>query len=163
MPAVPVPANPAALQHGAATGEVIDLEDMLEDMLRRDEGERLKVYTDTRGHPTIGVGRALDTQGISPAEAFFLLANDIKRVQEEAAGAFPWYGGLTDPRKAVLLSMIFQLGLPGTEEFKNFLSAVQYQNWSRAASEMRASVWHTQTPERVERLAVQMETGVYQQ
>src|SRR5438876_552158 len=58
-------------------GEMTTVDSMLEQMLRRDEGERLRIYTDTLGHPTIGVGRALDTQGITSAEADYLLLGDI--------------------------------------------------------------------------------------
>lgn len=138
------------------------VDSMLEQMLRRDEGERLRIYTDTLGHPTIGVGRALDTQGITSAEADYLLLGDIYRVQAEAGKNFPWAGGLSPERMTVLLSMLFQLGLPKVMEFHEFLSAMEHQNWSRAAEEMRKSKWHAQTPIRNERLATQMETGVYQ-
>lgn len=146
---------------------------MLETMLGRDEGSRLRVYDDAtgepivpgttvKGHPTIGTGRALDTHGISSAEADYLLMSDIVNVQLEAEKAFPWYDGLTTERKAVIASMLFQLGLGGVQGFHQFLSAMEYQNWSRAAAEMRSSKWYEETPARAERLAVQMETGVYQ-
>lgn len=149
------------------------LEVMLEGMLRRDEGEKLKVYDDAdgtpigpkvlvKGHPTIGVGRALDTQGITPSEADYLLAGDIYRVEAQAEKFFPWYMNLSDARKAVILSMLFQLGLGGVEGFHEFLLAVEHQNWSRAAAEMKSSLWAQETPSRANRLAEQMETGVYQ-
>ncbi len=149
------------------------LETMLEGMLRGYEGEKLFVYDDAtgqplkkgmtlQGHPTIGIGRALDTQGISSAEADYLLTSDIFTVQQEAEKAFPWYGNLTDTRKAVILSMLFQLGLAGVQGFHEFLLAVEHQNWARAAAEMKASLWAQQTPERAKKLAEQMETGILQ-
>lgn len=146
---------------------------MLEGMFLRDEAKKLFVYDDAtgepikpgtlvKGHPTIGVGRALDTNGISSAEADYLLTTDIFRVEQEAEKAFPWYAGLTDERKAVILSMLFQMGLEGVQGFHEFLLAVEHQNWSRAAAEMKDSLWAKQTPSRAERLAEQMETGVLQ-
>lgn len=147
---------------------------MLEGMLLRDEAKKLFVYDDATGlpikpgtlvvgHPTIGIGRALDTHGISSAEADYLITSDIYQVEQEAEKAFSWYLTLSDERKAVILSMLFQLGLAGVQGFHEFLLAVEHQNWARAAAEMKDSLWaKEQTPERAERLAEQMETGVLQ-
>lgn len=149
------------------------LEAMLEGMLLHDEDKKLFVYDDAtgepivpgtlvKGHPTIGVGRALDTHGITSAEADYLLTSDIFKAEQEAEKAFPWYVGLTNERKAVILSMLFQLGLGGVQGFHEFLLAVEHQNWSRAAAEMEDSLWAKQTPSRAKRLAEQMRTGVLQ-
>lgn len=175
MPADEGVPNAAALQHGTAEGEEVSaLEAMLELMLKRDEDERSVVYDDATGkpltpgmtlvgHPTIGVGRALDTHGLSQREVDFLLTTDIFAVQDLAEKHFYWYDELSDSRKAVILSMLFQLGLGGVQGFHEFLLAVEHRNWSRAAAEMRDSTWcKTQSPARAERLAVQMETGVFQ-
>jgi lysozyme len=151
---------------------VTPVEEMVEGMLRRDEGERLTVYDDGTGkalvpgmtlvgHPTIGVGRALDRKGISKSEADYLLFGDIIEVEQEAA-QFPWFEGLVVPRQAVVLSMIFQLGLAGFKEFTHLIEALQFKNWSRAAAEARASKAYGEAPARWERFAVQLETGVYQ-
>ena len=51
--------------------------DKLMDELIRDEGLRLKVYLDSEGIETIGVGRNLQ-KGITRDEAMFLLNNDIR-------------------------------------------------------------------------------------
>lgn len=149
------------------------LETMLEGMLLRDEGRKLFVYDDAtgealrpgmtlKGHPTVGIGRALDVEGLTSSESDYLLAGDIYRVQSEAEKAFPWYESLVDERKAVILSMLFQLGLGGVQGFHEFLLAVEHQNWSRAAAEMKNSLWAKETPSRAERLAEQMETGKLQ-
>lgn len=175
MPSEQVGAHEATLQHGEAEGEgkVTPLEVMLEGMLRRDESTVLHVYDDATGeaikpgshvvgHPTIGTGRALDTNGISPGEADYFLMSDMCQVQGEAQKAFSWYNTLKDERKAVILSMLFQLGLEGVKGFHEFLLAVEHQNWSRAAAEMKDSLWAKQTTARAERLAEQIETGLYQ-
>lgn len=149
------------------------VEAMLEGMLLKEEAKKLFVYDDAtglpikpgtlvKGHPTIGIGRALDTHGISSAEADYLIAGDIFQVEQEAEKAFPWYLALSDERKVVILSMLFQLGLAGVQGFHEFLLAMEHQNWLRAAAEMRSSLWHAQTPDRADRLAKQVETGVLQ-
>ena len=53
-----------------------EVEDILAD-LRKDEGLRLKVYTDTVGKQTIGYGHNLDALGISEHIAELLLAEDF--------------------------------------------------------------------------------------
>lgn len=145
---------------------------MLEHELRRDESERLQVYDDktgkaigpgtvVEGHPTIGVGRALDRKGISKGESNYLLYGDMLDVQAQAKN-LPWYSGLSNERKAVILCMLFQLGLEGTLGFHKMIAAIQASDWATAAAEMRDSPWHQQTPARCERLALQMATGVFQ-
>lgn len=135
---------------------------LIEQMLRRDEGERLRVYEDTEGHPTIGVGRCLDTKGITPAESALLLSNDIAEVTQGCIQYFPWYVRLSEERQAVVQSMVFQLGIAGVLQFHDTLSCISAGAWLSAGRAMRESKWYQQTPERVERLARQMETGVFQ-
>ena len=73
--------------------------------LTRDESCRLVAYDDAtgapikpgttvKGHCTIGVGRALDARGISPAEAQYLLSNDIAAFTLGLQRAYPWFNGL---------------------------------------------------------------------
>lgn len=70
-----------------------DLQKVLIPMLRAEEGLRLTVYDDAtgkpikpgtlvKGHPTIGIGRALDVNGITEAEAEYLKANDVAKITE---------------------------------------------------------------------------------
>jgi len=134
----------------------------LEEMLLRDEGERLKVYLDSRGISTIGVGRNLRDTGISQDESRFLFKNDIERVRWEVGQALPWTLWMVGARRAVIYAMAFQLGTSGLLGFKKMLEAVKGQYWDAAAHEMRESLWYKQVPERAERMAKQMETGEWQ-
>lgn len=65
--------------------------DKLSKELRNDEGVRFKPYRDTVGKLTIGVGRNLDDRGISPGEADYLLANDIRIVCDELDRRLGWW------------------------------------------------------------------------
>lgn len=131
----------------------------LKDRIVRHESLRLAPYRDTMGKLTIGVGRCLDTKGISRDEALYLLDNDIAYVKEHAASAFPWILGLDDARKDVLFEMVFQLGINGVLSFKNMLAAMRDHNWPSAATNMLSSAWHKQTPARCEELAAIMLNG----
>jgi len=63
------------------------------DLLVKHEGLRTKPYEDTTGHLSIGVGRNLDSLGLSHDEIYYMLKNDIRRCMEtddfeEAADEF---------------------------------------------------------------------------
>jgi len=135
------------------------------DQLRRDEGEVLYAYADSLSYITIGVGRLLDGRkggGITPDESAYLLANDIRRKTADVIKLLPWSEHLDPVRFAVLVNMCFQLGAAGLMGFKNTLALIQGGNYDQAADNMILSKWHGQTPERCERLAKQMRTGVWQ-
>ena len=138
--------------------------------LMRDEGLRLFVYDDAtgqpirsgtlvRGHPTIGIGRALDVEGITAAEASFLLADDVAAISARLAAALPWFGALDGARQRVLIEMAFNLGAAGLLGFHDTLAAVAAGNYGAAASAMLASHWATQVGARADRLAQMMRTG----
>ena len=78
------------------------------------EGIRLKPYRCSAGYLTIGVGRNLETNPLSAEEkekvgdvnngitkdaAFYLLRNDIKRVEKECAQHIPFWRHLDDERQ----------------------------------------------------------------
>lgn len=122
---------------------------------------RLHPYRDTVGKLTIGVGRNLDDVGISQDEANVLLQNDIAHVKQYLSSTWPWTDVLDDARRGVLLNMGFNLGLAGLSGFRQMLAKVQEGDFAGAAAEMRDSAWYTQVGARAERLAIQMETGVW--
>lgn len=121
--------------------------------LKRDEGLRLKPYRDTVGKLTVGIGRNLDDVGISEAEAEYLLQQDIDRTMAEMDRLMPWWRGLDDTRKRVLINMGFNLGVPGLMKFKNTLAAVKEGRYADAADGMLASKWAKQVGDRAIRLA----------
>lgn len=128
-------------------------------LLVKHEGLKLKMYYDTLGHPTIGIGRALDVKGISEEEAMFLLNNDIKEVTTQCQKNFKWFDGLCDARKDVILSMVFNIGLGGFLEFKHMILALEVGNYELAATEMTSSHWASQVGQRSVELAEMMLTG----
>lgn len=81
----------------------------IEEQLILHEGLHLKPYQDTTGHLTIGVGRNLNTTGITRDEAIHLLRNDIIRIKKELISAFPFFVRLAPTRRQVLIDMAFNL------------------------------------------------------
>jgi len=133
--------------------------------LNRDEGRRKCVYKDHLGYYTIGVGRLVDERkggGLRDDEMDYMLRNDINNRIDALTRALPWFQDLDDARKGALLNMAFQMGTDGLLGFKTTLGLVAVGRYAEASTQMLQSKWAAQTPERAERLAVQMRTGVWQ-
>jgi lysozyme len=127
--------------------------------LARDEGRRLKPYTDTVGKLTIGVGRNLTDRGLSDGEVDHLLDQDIALSEAELDKVAPWWREMSGVRQRVLLNMHFNMGWPRLSNFKNTLGAMQAGDYAKAADGMLASVWAQQVGQRAVRLAKMMRTG----
>lgn len=137
--------------------------DKLRAQLIRHEAVKLKPYVDTTGHLTIGVGRNLDTTGITGDEAQYLLSGDIDRAVRGLFTRYPtWFPDLDPVRQAVLVNMAFNLGLAKLAGFTRMLSAVASKQFGLAADEMIASDWSKQVGQRSAELAAQMKTGTWQ-
>lgn len=148
---------------------MIDMQTMRNELFR-DEDRRLFVYDDAtgkpiapgtlvKGHPTIGVGRALDTHGISREESAYLLNNDIESCIAALSSRLTWWEQLDDVRQRVLVNMAFNMGVSGLMSFKKTLAAIGAHNWTEAAAEILDSDAARQLPVRYERLAEMMRTG----
>lgn len=140
------------------------------------KGTRMVVYDDATGkpivpgthvigHPTIGFGRALDVNGISLAEALMLMHDDENDVMAQLDSYLPWWRQMDDVRQAVLISMVFNMGIgsralgTGVLGFTKTLSLMQMGNYAGCAAQLRASKWYGQVGQRGERLAKMVETG----
>lgn len=134
----------------------------LQEQLTRDEGLRLKPYTDTVGKVTIGIGRNLTDVGISRDEALAMLANDIKNAQERLAASLPWTAALDEVRRGAVENMAFNLGIGRLLNFRKFLAALEARDYQTAAKEMLSSSWATQVGDRARRLSKQIESGEWQ-
>ena len=123
------------------------------------EGLRLRVYTDTVGKATIGVGRNLVDKGITQPEAMMLLAHDI----DECVGdleTFGWFAALDPVRARALCDLRFNLGAAKLRRFVKMLDGFEQQNYGEAAAQLVDSLWATQVGRgRVDRLVTMIRTG----
>ena len=142
-------------------------------IIKKHEGTRNKVYTDTKGHPTIGIGFNLDRNdadtiltkvGASKPKVLAgeaLSDDQVDRIFtmtfEEATKAVkqlvPTFESLPDNVKIVLLDMMFNMGPNKLQQFEKFLTAVKSNNFTMAAKEMVNSKWYNQVGNRSIRLA----------
>ncbi len=133
--------------------------EVLMQQLKRHEGIKCDLYVCTAGKQTIGVGRNLDDLGISEDEAMYLLDNDIKRVGKELDAKVSFLSKLSENRKVVLMNMTFNLGINRLLKFQNMFSALEDQDYQKAADEMLDSRWASQVGDRANELAEMMLAG----
>ena len=133
--------------------------DRLITQLKIHEGVRSKVYLDTEGIETIGVGRNLVDRGLSDDEIELMLANDIRDFQEEVESAFPWWSDMDDVRQRVVVDMAFNMGLGSLSKFVNTLAHIENGRYEEASVEMLDSKWARQVGDRANVLSDMMKTG----
>lgn len=127
--------------------------------IEADEGIRFHAYRDTEGVITIGVGRNLESVGISEDEARYMFQNDLRRAHGECQRRIPIFPYLDDDRQGVLVNMMFNLGPSRLATFKKFLAALDKRDFTAARDEMLNSKWRDQVGARAERLAEIMARG----
>ncbi len=132
--------------------------DTLAVTLQRDEGCSLKPYKDTQGVLTIGYGLNLD-EGITQAEATWLLKNRCLVAAQTARSVIPGFDGLSDARKAAFANMAYNLGQTRLKGFHNMIAAVESGDFKTASAEMLSSEWAKQVGDRATRLAAMVDNG----
>jgi lysozyme len=147
--------------------------DPLVELLLKHEGLRLHPYDDLtgrapealRGKLTIGVGRNLTDVGITRTEALSLLKADIHKAKSKAK-KYRFFDGLNKARKAVIISMVFNLG--SIRAFVRMRGAIAVKDWDGAAREMlenspgNPTRWAFQVGYRAQELATMMRSGKWE-
>lgn len=122
----------------------------IRELLERHEGRRNKLYKDSVGLWTIGVGHLIDpSRGgkISDNAVNFILDEDIAAAVESLE-IYPWVTNLSEPRKAAMIDLVFNLGAGGLAKFVKFLTAMSKGDWQDAANELVNSSWYDQVGRR---------------
>ncbi len=125
----------------------------LKRLLIHHEGLRLEPYVDTEGHPTIGVGHKI--RPITHARAMELLQKDVNIAISDAV-RFRWFDELSQVRKDVIVSMIFNMGPRRFRTFKRMIKAIIRDDFILASDELLDSHYHVQVGLRAEELAVML-------
>lgn len=129
--------------------------------LEIDEGKRNRIYTDTVGKVTAGVGRNLTDRPFSEDEIQLMLSNDIKTVESDLDKNCQWWRGMSEARQNVLGNMCFNVGINRLLGFSKTLAAMKAGLYDEAAKEMLDSKWAQQVGQRAQRLAAMMIKGEF--
>lgn len=132
------------------------------EQLMRDEGVRHKMYLDSEGIETIGVGHNLRAKAISQRAVETILEDDIEDARRELFIALPWVKDLSEARQGVLINMSFNLGIAGLLGFKRTLAAIKEGRWEDARKGILDSKYAQQVGPRAHRLALQLITNKWQ-
>lgn len=153
----------------------IDLQ-KLDNQLILEEGLFLSPYKDKRGFLTVGVGRNLDSNPLTPAEvavcgsngrdgpitrtgAILCLHNDEKTAMWRLGVHAPWWGGLDEIRARVMAILCFNMGWGTLSKFHHFLDDMQDGEYALAAYELKNSLWYNEIGSRGRRLYKMVSTG----
>lgn len=126
-----------------------------------DEGRRARIYLDTVGKWTGGVGRNLSDRAFSEDEIDLMLKNDIRGVEQDLDRRLPWWRQMSEARQNVLANMCFNLGIDRLLGFVNTLALMKAGRYDAAAAEMLDSKWAKQVGDRAIRLAATMRKGEF--
>lgn len=131
----------------------------LRSLLLQHESFRQYPYSDTTGHLTIGIGRNLSDRGISQAEAFNLLDDDVLYFSSKLSQLCVYFDDLDENRKIALIDMCFNLGVNGFLAFRDMHACLENRDYIGASKAMLDSKWAEQVGQRAITLAYIIKTG----
>ena len=135
--------------------------DRLLESVKKHEGYRNKVYLDTLGKRTVGVGHLCvedfweDDKEYEESFLMEILEKDLSEAIKGANDLMAEHDCMDINEKAheILIEMVFQLGKNGVSKFRNMWKALAEKNYIGASFEMLDSRWAKQTPNRAKDMA----------
>jgi len=132
--------------------------------VKKHEGYRNKVYLDTLGKRTVGVGHLCvedfweDDKEYEEKFLMTILEHDLQTAIKGAKDLMSENGctDIDEIAEELIIEMIFQLGKTGVSKFRNMWKHLSALEYSSAASEMLDSRWAKQTPNRAQAMSAQM-------
>jgi GH24 family phage-related lysozyme (muramidase) len=142
---------------------------LTEALIVRHEGRRNKVYLDSMGIPTIGIGWNLQDpesedvadffglnlpelisgqQVLTDAQIDAVFNYQLSRTISEASQLLQGFPTFPDEVQAVVCDMIFNMGLTRFSQFHLMIAALNVRNWKQAAVQAGDSLWAKQVPNR---------------
>ena len=138
--------------------------DRLLESVKKHEGYRNKVYLDTLGKRTVGVGHLCvedfweDDKEYEEKFLMTILEHDLQTAIKGAKELMEDHGcvDIDEQAEEILIEMVFQLGMTGVSKFKKMWKALAEKNYIGASYEMLDSRWSKQTPNRAKAMAKTM-------
>lgn len=130
----------------------------LKALLIKHEGLRDRLYKDTKGNWTIGIGRNLSDRNLLPSEIDLMFNNDVDYFYSKLNQKFPWFSKLNDARKIALVDLCFA-GFSTFCTFKKMIAAFEKFDFNKAADEIIDSLYAKQVGDRELDLAKIIRTG----
>ena len=128
-------------------------------LLVKHEDYRTKVYQDTNGDWTGGIGRNISTRAFSADEIELMFSNDVNENYSLLKSNLPWFETLNKARQIALIDMSF-MGWGRFLTFTEMLDALRRGDWKRAHDELLDSEYGEKERSRAFDLATILLTGV---
>ena len=138
--------------------------DRLLESVKKHEGYRNKVYLDTLGKRTVGVGHLCvedfweDDKEYEEKFLMTILEHDLQSAIKGAKDLMQEHGcmDIDEVAEELIIEMVFQLGKTGVSKFRNMWKHLSALEYASAASEMLDSRWAKQTPNRAQSMSADM-------
>jgi len=122
--------------------------DLIKKRLIDFEGLILKSYTCPTGYTSVGVGRNLETNGITEEEAMYLLNNDITNVIKDLDKHWIIWRKLPITAQYVCIDVVFNMGINTWMSFRMTRSYMELNEWEKAGDELLNSKYAEQVGRR---------------
>ena len=123
--------------------------------IKAHEGYSKKVYKDTLGYDTIGIGFLVSSLELDEDVCDIILERRLEKNEVVLQRKMPYYSNLPIEVKNIIQNMYYQLG----NRLFNFVKTLHYienGKWTAASIEMLDSLWAKQTPNRAKELSERM-------
>ncbi len=122
--------------------------DLIKKRLIDFEGMVLKSYTCPTGYTSVGVGRNLETNGITEEEAMYLLNNDISSVIKKLDKHWIAWRKLPITAQYVCIDLVFNMGVNSFMSFRRTRCYMELGEWEKAGDELLNSKYAEQVGRR---------------
>ena len=123
--------------------------------IKAHEGYSKKVYKDTLGYDTIGIGFLVSSLELDEDVCDIILERRLKKNEAVLQRKMTYYSKLPIEVQNIIQNMYYQLG----NRLFNFVKTLHYienGNWRATSVEMLDSLWAKQTPNRAKELSERM-------
>ena len=123
--------------------------------IKKHEGYSKKMYKDTLGYPTSGIGFLVSSLELDEDVCDIILERRLKKNELVLQRKMPFYRKLPIEVQNIIQNMYYQLG----NRLFNFVKTLHYienGKWRAASVEMLDSLWAKQTPNRAKELSERM-------
>jgi len=149
----------------------------LEEQLKKYEGYSQKMYFDSLGIPTIGIGFNLSEknasnrlyqvganytkimskeQNLNDSQVRYLFNEDVNCAEKSARKLIKSYNSQPEIVQRIVCDMLFNMGESRFGGFKKTIAAIEKRNYILASEEMKDSKWYGQVGNRSKYLVEQM-------
>jgi lysozyme len=133
--------------------------DKIRKLLALHEGRKAKMYKDSKGIHTIGIGHNLRDKPISERAIDVIFEDDLNEHANELFQNHPWAAAMDEVRQGALIDFYFNVGGSVFAQFKNTVAAMKVGNWEAAALGLERSDWYTQVGTRGPRIVKMFRDG----